>query len=179
MNDLSLTRLWLMRGGFLLIALVILFFHLLPLDTSPRRWAGPDLILCFALAWSVRRPEYVPPLVLAGVFLLSDLLLQRPPGLWALLALLGCERIKMRARGLRDSTFPAEWLTAATIIFVILVSNRLILAVLFVELPGITLSLFELGMTVLFYPVVVLITHSLMGVRKAAPGELDALGQRA
>lgn len=179
MNDLSLTRLWLMRGGFVLIALVILFFQLLPLDTSPRRWAGPDLILCFALAWSLRRPEYVPPLILAGIFLLSDLLLQRPPGLWALLALLGCERIKIRGRGLRDSTFPAEWLTAATVIFVILVSNRLILALMFVEVPGITLSLFELGMTVMFYPVVVLITHAIMGVRKAAPGELDALGQRA
>lgn len=179
MNDLSLTRLWLMRGGFVLIALVILFFQLLPLDTSPRRWAGPDLILCFALAWSLRRPEYVPPLILAGIFLLSDLLLQRPPGLWALLALLGCERIKIRGRGLRDSTFPAEWLTAATVIFVILVSNRLILALMFVEVPGITLSLFELGMTVMFYPVVVLITHAFMGVRKAAPGELDALGQRA
>lgn len=179
MNDLSLTRLWLMRGGFLLIVLVILFFQLLPLDTSPRRWAGPDLILCFALAWSLRRPEYVPPVLLAGAFLLADMLLQRPPGLWALLALLGCERIKIRGRGLRDSTFPAEWLTAATIILVIVVANRLILALMFVDIPGITLSLFELGMTVIFYPFAVFVTHALMGVRKAAPGELDALGHRA
>ena len=178
MNDLSFTRLFVMRAGFFLIALTIMFFHLLPLDTSPRQWAGPDLILCFAIAWSLRRPEYVPPLILASVFLLADLLLQRPPGLWAALALLGCENLKGRGRNLRDATFPAEWAAAATIIIAILVANRLILALVFVDVPGLGISLFELGMTVAFYPLVVFVTHALMGVRKLAPGELDGLGLR-
>ncbi|MFC6761087.1 hypothetical protein ACFQFQ_18900 [Sulfitobacter porphyrae] len=40
MNDLSLSRLWAMRASFLFLALVILFFHLLPMETTPRRW-GP------------------------------------------------------------------------------------------------------------------------------------------
>jgi rod shape-determining protein MreD len=48
MNDQSQTRLWLMRAAFVLLALLILFFHLLPLDTTPSRWAGPDLVLGFA-----------------------------------------------------------------------------------------------------------------------------------
>ena len=62
-------------------------FLLLPLQTTPRSLAGPDLLLAFAVAWCLRRPEFVPPLALALAFLLADLLLQRPPGLWALLAL--------------------------------------------------------------------------------------------
>ena len=179
MTDLSPTRLWLMRGAFLLLALAILFFQLLPLETTPRAWAGPNLLLCFALAWSLRRPEYVPPLALAVAFLLSDLLLQRPPGLWALLALIGCENLKSRSRSLRDANFIAEWITAGLIIVAVSLAYRIVLAIALVDVPGLTLTLSELGMTIFAYPFVVALTHFFMGVRKASAGELDALGNRA
>ncbi|MGB3247129.1 MAG: rod shape-determining protein MreD [Sulfitobacter sp.] len=178
MNDLSQTRLWIMRGAFLLLTLVILLFHLLPLETTPRRWAGPDLLLCFAAAWSLRRPEYVPAAALALAFLLADLLLQRPPGLWALLALIGCENLKSRGRSLRDAGFGAEWITVGVVIIAIMLLNRIILALVLVDVPGLALSLSELGTTLLFYPVIVAVTHWLMGVRKTSPGDLDALGHR-
>lgn len=178
MNEQSPAKLWLMRAAFVLLMLMILFFQLLPLDTTPRGWAGPDLVLCFSLAWALRRPEYVPVVILAGVFLLADLLLQRPPGLWALLALVGCENLKLRGRTLRDATFPAEWVSVAIVIIAIQIGYRLGLAITFVPTPPWGLSLFELGMTILCYPLVAGITYWLMGVRKAAPGELDAFGQR-
>lgn len=208
MNDQSPVLLWTMRIGFVLLAFVNLFFHLLPLDTQPvglfmpdllplentapaearleellryeepRRWIAPDLILCFACAWSLRRPEYVPALSLGLVFLFADLLLQRPPGLWALLALIGCENLKSRARSLRDANFTVEWLTVGLIMIGICLLNYIVMALLLVETPKLALSLSELGMTLLFYPVTVLITHSLMRVRKTAPGDLDAFGQR-
>lgn len=179
MNELSATRLWLMRMGFLMLTLVILFFHLLPLETTPRRWAGPDVLLCFALAWSMRRPEYVPAPALALAFLLADLLLQRPPGLWALLALIGCENLKSRGRSLRDANFAAEWVTVGIILIGIFVAYRISLAVVLVELPSLRLSVSELILTLLFYPVIAAVTHFVMGVRKAAPGDLDTLGSRA
>jgi rod shape-determining protein MreD len=178
MNELSQTRLWMMRLAFALLVMVNLFFHLLPLDTAPQRWAGPDLVLGFACAWSLRRPEYVPVWSLAILFLLCDLLLQRPPGLWALLALIGCENLKSRGRSLRDASFPVEWVTVSIIIVAITALNRIVMAVVLVPMPTLSLSLFEMGMTLLFYPLIVLLTHALMGVRKAAPGDLDAMGHR-
>lgn len=208
MNDQSPALLWAMRLAFVLLAFVILFFHLLPLDTQPiglftpdllplentapaearleqllrheepRRWIAPDLILSFAFAWSLRRPEYVPALLLAFVFLFADLLLQRPPGLWALLALIGCENLKSRARSLRDANFVVEWLTVGAIMIAVTLLNHIVMALVLVETPKLALSLSELGMTLLFYPLTVLITHGLMRVRKTAPGDLDALGQR-
>ncbi|MDF3414548.1 rod shape-determining protein MreD [Sulfitobacter sp. M57] len=178
MNDLSVTRLWLMRAAFLLLTLVILFFHLLPLETTPRRWAAPDLVLCFALAWSMRRPEYVPALALACAFLLADLLLQRPPGLGAVLALIGCENLKGRSRSLRDANFAAEWISVSIIIVGIAVAYRVIHAVVLIEQPSLSLSLSELFLTLLVYPIVVAITHVGMGVRKASPGDLDGFGHR-
>ena len=76
MNEQTLTRVWGMRLAFALIVCVVLFFHLLPLETTPRRWVAPDLILAFAFAWSLRRPDSVPAPVLAGLFLLTDLALR-------------------------------------------------------------------------------------------------------
>lgn len=179
MNDQSQALLWLMRASFLILTLVILFFQLLPLDTAPRRWAGPDLLLGFAVAWSLRRPEFVPPLTLAAAFFLADLLLQRPPGLWSVLALLGCEHLKIRGRGLRDASFVAEWIAAASTLTGIVVANHVVLVLILLPTPPVGLSLFQLASTVLFYPLIVAITHGLMRVRKAAPGDLDAFGQRA
>jgi rod shape-determining protein MreD len=124
MDDLSQTRLWMMRGAFVVLAVVILLFQLLPLETMPRNWAGPDVLLAFAAAWCLRRPEYVPPLALALAFLLADLLLQRPPGLWALLALIGCENLKSRRRSLRDAGFGTEWITVGVILIAITLLNR-------------------------------------------------------
>lgn len=209
MDEFSPARLLLMRSVFIMLALMILFFHLLPIDTQPvslfspelfpplasidpaearrrnlldqgsdRIFIGPDLLIAFAFAWSLRRPEYVPSLVLALVFLLADLLLQRPPGLWAMFALLASENLKGRSRSLRDATFGAEWIAVAILLVGILIVNRVVLSLLLVPAPQLQLSLMELGATVLIYPAVVFITRSVMGVRRAAPGELDTLGGR-
>ncbi|MGJ8546432.1 MAG: rod shape-determining protein MreD [Sulfitobacter sp.] len=179
MHDQSPALLWLMRCSFVLLALLILFFQLLPLDTAPRRWAGPDLLLAFAVAWCLRRPEFVPALVLAGIFLLADLLLQRPPGLWAVLALVMCERLKHRGRGLRDATFPAEWLAVALNLAGLTVAYHLLHMLFFLPVPPLRLNISMLLATLVCYPIVVAITHGLMHVRKVAPGDLDAYGQRA
>ena len=89
-----------MRAAFVGIALVTLLYHLLPLDLSPRRWAGPDLIMAIAFAWVLRRPEYVPALSIGIVFFVADLLYLNPPGLLAALVVIACESLKSRARSL-------------------------------------------------------------------------------
>lgn len=176
MIEQTATRIWGMRLTFALVVCTILFFHLLPLETSPRRWVGPDLVLAFACAWSLRRPEYVPSAALAGLFLLADFLLFRPPGLWAVLALLGCEHLKTRMRGLRDGSFANEWLAVCIVMAVVMVAYRAVLMVTFVDLPGFGLSVFELVMTMLSYPLVVGATHFLLGVRRPSHAELEARG---
>jgi len=172
MNDQSSTRLWTMHVAFAVLVLAILFFHLLPLQTAPGGLIWPDLILTFAIAWSVRRPEYVPAVLLAGSFLLADLLLQRPPGLWALLALIACERIKTQSHTLRDASIAMEMMSAAAWIIGIGISYRVILAVFLVDTPTLGLSLIQIVVTVIAYPLVAGFTHGVMGVRKATPGDI-------
>lgn len=178
MNDHSTYRIWGMRAAFVGLTLMILFVHLLPLNSAPSNWALPNLMMGFALAWSVRRPEYVPAVLLGLLLLLGDFLLQRPPGLWAAIVLLACENFKAQAPTLRVSTFFAEWVTATGLIIGATVVNRIVLAVLLVDVPGLWLTFMQMGMTVLFYPLFVFVTHAIMGVRKSVPGDLDTMGGR-
>lgn len=178
MSELAPSRLWMKRAGFALLVLTILFFHLLPLQTAAGGLIWPDLILAFALAWSVRRPQYVPSVLLAGMFLLTDLLLQRPPGLWAMLALIACERIKLQSRNLRDASLASELASVTAWIVGIGLAYRIILALLLVEMPPIGPALIQIAVTVAAYPVVLGITHTIMGVRKATPNDIGRKGAR-
>lgn len=179
MSNSSRWQLWSMRAVFLAMALLILVGNLLPLQTVPRGWAGPDLLLCLAMAWSVRRPDLVPLVLLAIVFLLSDLLLSRPPGLAAALMLVACNDLQSRTRRLRDAGFAAEWTRAATLIVGTAVAYRISLGLFFIPAPPLSLIAFQTVATVLVYPIVVAASALLFGVRLTAPGEMDSMGQRS
>ncbi|MEP2030822.1 MAG: rod shape-determining protein MreD [Paracoccaceae bacterium] len=177
MAELTNARLWMMRFSFVGLSAAVIFFYLLPLQTAPRSWAGPDMIIALAFAWALRRPEYVPVLSVAVVMLLADLMLQRPPGLLALLVVLGVENLKSRALGLREAPFLAEWSVVALVLIAITLMNRLILGILVVQQAPLGLSILQTVVTLMFYPVVVLLSRFVLGVRKAAPGDARAMGR--
>jgi len=172
MAETGSVHLWLMRALFVALAGALVFARLLPLDTLPPGWAGPDLFIALAFAWAVRRPDYVPPLLVAALALTMDLLLQRPPGLWAAMTLLGCETLRRRAPALRDLTFLAEWAAVAGTLVVMTLSYRLVLTVLMVDQAPLGLSLMQLLSTLVAYPLVAALSHLVFGVRKRVPGDL-------
>ncbi|MDQ2094643.1 rod shape-determining protein MreD [Rhodalgimonas zhirmunskyi] len=178
MDEITQTRLWAMRALFALLCLLILIVQLLPLEFTPRSFAGPNLILAFSFAWVLRRPEYVPIWLVAAIYLLADLLLGRPPGLYAAMALLAFDHLRSRALGLRDMPFTVEWLSVAMAMAFTMLAYRLILAIAVVEMPGMPLLLTKLAMTILIYPLAAALTRFGFGLRKIAHGEVNALGQR-
>lgn len=168
------SHLWLMRGWFLLLATLIMFFHLLPLNTAPRAWAGPDLLIAFVFAWGLRRPDFVPILSIAAIMLMADLMFQRPPGLLALLVLMGAENLRLRFAGLREASFAGEWIAVCIVLIAITVANRMVLAILAVQQAPLGLTLMQMLMTIAVYPLVVLLTQSVFGVRMLTPSDVDA-----
>lgn len=178
MANTSPARIWSMRAAFPALALGVMFFHLLPLDTEPRFWAPPDLLLLVAMAWSLRRPDFVPALSIALVVLLADLLFLRPPGLLALLTVLACGMLKSRAAPHRESTFASEWLTVSLGLAGIATLNRLTLLLFGVEQAPLGLTVIQVVMSVICYPLVVWISQSVMGVRKLSPSEAETLVNR-
>lgn len=167
-------RFWALLLG---LAVASLFLRLLPLGVAPVGLPGPDLLLCLVFAWVLRRPEYVPALLVAAIFLLEDLILLRPPGLWALIVLLGTEFLRQRQPLMRELTFPMEWAMVSAVMLTMMLAERLTLAMTMVPTPSLRLSVVQLLMTVIAYPLVVLASHFLLRVRKPATGEVDALGR--
>ncbi|MCH2093724.1 MAG: rod shape-determining protein MreD [Rhodobacteraceae bacterium] len=173
MADGRASWLWLMRGLYVLLGLIIIFFQLLPLETLPRRWAGPDLLIVMTFAWALRRPDYVPMYTVAPVMLLADLMFQRPPGLWAALVLIANEWLRARDRRQRETAFAVEWLTVALVLVGIVMLNRIILTLTVVPTSPLFLITMQTLFTIAVYPLVVLVSRLLFGVRRIAPGELD------
>lgn len=182
---------------FLGVAALVTFYRLLPLGSyglsqdapaldaiaqqglwSLAAWPKPDILLCLTLAWVVRRPDMLPAPVIVGYFFLEDILLLRPPGLWALIVLVGSEFLRARTVQIRGFGFWLEYLLVSALMLAMFLANRAMLAIVMVpQAPlGLSLALF-LG-TVLAYPAVVAISHYIFGLRKPATGEVDALGQR-
>ncbi|MBO9450881.1 rod shape-determining protein MreD [Tropicibacter sp. R16_0] len=179
MDNLSTSRIWTMRLMYVGLALVILFFHLLPLNTLPSRWAPPDLLIAFTFAWTLRRPDYVPVLLIAAVMLVMDFMLQRPPGLLSALVVAGVAYLRNWSAGLSDASFLGEWASVGLVLVSIMVLNRLILGLTAVEQAPLWLVLIQLVLTIVIYPLVAFISQNLLGVRKLTPADVDILGGRS
>jgi rod shape-determining protein MreD len=165
-------------GLWLAVVTGALFLRILPIDISPGGLPGPDLVLALTMAWVLRRPAHLPALAIALVWLVEDLLLLRPPGLWALMVLAGTEFLRARHAVVREISFLLEWMMVAGVFAAMTLGYRLVLAIVMVPQDPLDLSLLKLGFTVASYPVMVLLLHFVFRVRKPATGEVDELGRK-
>lgn len=168
-------RYWALFAGFVALSL---FWRLLPLSGVAPVVPGPDLLLCVVLAWVLRRPDYMPAPLIVGAVLLEDLLLMRPPGLWAFLVLMGAEFLRGRQPLMRELPFAMEWMVVGSVIAALWLAEGLILGLVMVPQPGLGANLAHLAITLAAYPLAVLASHWVFGLRKPATGEVDALGRR-
>ncbi|MBC2837031.1 rod shape-determining protein MreD [Paragemmobacter straminiformis] len=178
MVDPLRTTLWLYRGLFVALALLLLFLKLLPLGSLAGTLPGPDLLLCLIFAWVLRRPDYLPVLLICAVVLLEDFLLMRPPGLWAGLVIVGTEFIRSRVGLTRELSFPAEWALVGAVMFGLLLAYRLAFTVAFLPQPALGFALLQTLWSVMCYPLVVAASRFAFDLRKPAMGEVDAYGRR-
>jgi rod shape-determining protein MreD len=178
MADLVTTRRWTYRLAYAAISFVVIGVGLLPLGDGTAGLPGPDLPVVIAFAWILRRPDYVPPLLLALVMLLADVFAVRPLGLWAGLVILGAEFLRTREMLLRDLHFLAEWALVGIVLVAVSVAYWAILSIFVVVNPGLGPLLLEAVASAVAYPAVVLVSALALGLRRAAPGQTDVLGHR-
>lgn len=163
---------------FLGLAMLVVFVQLLPVSIFGGGWTGPDILLAITMAWGLRRPDYLPPLLAGAVLLMADLILQRPPGLWAALVVLALELLRARGQVWRDLPFLLEWAMISAVMTAVVMLYWLVLVLFFVVQPTVGLYLIQLISTILAYPPVVLVSAAVLGVRKTAPGQFDPRGHR-
>lgn len=177
MGDPLTNRRWGYRTLFALLVLLLTLVAVLPVDLWPEALPGPDLVVCLAFAWVVRRPDYVPPLLIGGAVLLADMMTMRPPGLWAALTVIGVEALRRRTNFADDPPFLTEWFTFALILSVMTVTYWALLAVAMVPLPGPQLAAAQAVVTILAYPFAAVLTRRAFGIKRPRVDDPDVFGR--
>ncbi len=170
------SKTWVNRGVFILLAFTFVVFDLVPRDMRPVTWAAPDLLLAVTLAWVARKPSYLPVIVVAVFFLMTDFLFMRPPGLWAALVVVLTEVIRRQHQDFRNMPALVEWATVAIGIIAITAINRIVIAVVMLPQAPFGLTFTQMIATILVYPVVVVIAHFMFGVTRTARGQTGSRG---
>lgn len=178
MDSLWRANPWGYRLLFLLIAATVLFLKLLPLAIEAGNFPGPDIMLCLWIAWCMRRPDYLPVWLIAGVFLVEDLLLLRPPGLWTALVVMASEFLRSRTALTRELSFVIEWLLAASLMIGMLLLYRLAFMLALLPQPPFGFSVMQMVWSIALYPVVVGISRTLLDFSRPTNGETDHNGRR-
>lgn len=148
------------------LCLIFIFGRLLPLETMPGHLPGPDLMLCLTICWVIRRPDLIPIWLLVTLFLFADMLLTRPPGLATAFVVIATEMLRVRHRRLRGMPFVVEWAMVTGLIAAIVTAQWAVLEVLFVDQPGLATQLVQVPMTALAYPLIVAMSHYVLGIRR-------------
>ncbi len=195
MIDSASREVWLHRVVFVTVAILLLFYRLLPLsgaEAAPceetatlchlTTWLaerpGPDWLLCIVFAWTMRRPDYLPVLLIAGVVLLEDLVLLRPPGLWTALVVVASEFVRGRVALTRELNFGVEWLLVSALMLGILLVYRMFFGLVLLPQPPFGFAMMQVVWSILCYPVVVFLSRLVLDVYKPAMGEVDDYGRR-
>lgn len=178
MADASSSKVWIGRSVFVILTVGIIFAQILPLDTRPTVWAPPDWLLAVTLVWVARRPDFAPVWIVAAIFLLADLLFQRPPGLWAAMVVILTEMLRARTARIREMPFAMAWGWMAMGVVAITIINRVVQTLVMSVQAPLALSLIQMVMTIIFIPLVVLIAQFIFGVSRPTLGQVDSRGQR-
>lgn len=168
--------LWFLRGAYIVLTMGVLFVQLMPVSLMPVQWAPPDVMLAISLAWAQRRRGILPVWLVAGTFFLLDVMFQRPPGVWAALALLAVEWFKTRERQNTEVSFVIEWLSVAGSIVIMTLLYRGVLIAAAVDAGPLHLATSQSALTVALYPLVVFASHFIFGIRRTSANETDPKG---
>ena len=135
------------------IGLFIVFFQILPLQTIPQTWSGPNVLLVFFAVIVSNRPEFTASCLIASIFLIEDFFLMRPPGLMSSLTVLGFYFLKRKFQNQEVNSFISCWGSVTTCLTIILLLYYFISVLLFIPSAGFKLTLMELIVTLALYPI--------------------------
>lgn len=165
MAEWQTSGVWKLRMLFVSLAMAFLFIRLLPLQTLPSAFGGPDIMLALIFYLSLQRPESVPSLLIGAAILLEDLFLQRPPGLMAALVILGSAWLKLAASHAQDRNWIKDWWMSALAMIGITVVLRVILTIALVPRPPALLHYSQLVATIIVFPIVAFFAYYVLHIR--------------
>ena len=142
------------------IGLLIIFFQILPLQTTPQSWSGPNVLLVFFAALVIKRPEFTSSLLIAVVFLIEDFFLMRPPGLMSSLTVLGLYFLKRKFQNQEETSLIFVWGNVAICLTLVLLICYFVSKLLFIPSADLRLTIMEITVTLAIFPIFSMIIGS-------------------
>jgi rod shape-determining protein MreD len=130
------------------------------------------------MVWVLRRPEQVPVLTIGLIFLIEDIILLRPIGLWAAVMVIGTEAARKREAGWRELPFMVEWLRVAILMAMMMAGYRFLMAMFFLPLPPLGQVILQYIATIAAYPLVAGLAGWLSACRATAPKVTRGFAER-
>ncbi|NNK79635.1 MAG: rod shape-determining protein MreD [Litoreibacter sp.] len=174
MVDPAASRRWMFRGLFLATCACVMFIQMLPLRTTPALLPAPDLLFAVAAVLIMRRPAYVPVLLVVGVFFLADLLYLRPPGLWTAIVLVATEFLRRRSVAPTEFPFLVEFAVFSGVFTAMVAGNAVTQLVFGLTPPDLATLALHVLVTMAAYPFVIAFSHFILGIRRARPSDLKS-----
>ncbi len=165
---------WIYGAAYVGAASVIILLRILPTDLGPNGYPGPDLLLCLTFAWVLRRPHFVPVFLIAPVFLMTDILYLRPPGLWTALVILAAEYLRSRESALRELPLAAELGLVSVVLILVHLANYLVLLIFAVPHGPLGLVVLQTIASLIAYPMIVILARLVFKVDKMSPADVEA-----
>lgn len=151
---------------FVATCAVVLFARLIPLDLMPGRIAPPDILFALLVALLVRRPRALPMALIVGIFLINDILLQQPLGLWTLVVFCISELVRSSRSEVREMLFLSEWVWFAGLCAAANAAQMVLQVVLFIPRDPLAMVLPMIVFTIAIYPLAVLFLNLVCNVQK-------------
>jgi len=165
-------RIWLYQALFLALAFALMSISMMPPRSQQPVLPQPDILFCLIAAWTMRQPDYVRPVMIIVTVLLSEIMFLKPPGLWTALVLLATEFLRSSVDRIRYQAFTFEWILFSATFAAAMILYQLVLVITFVPVLEPGSAALHVLVTIIAYPVIVMISNTVFRVRKAGPAEL-------
>lgn len=160
---------------YLVLSIFIILWQLLPSSDPMIMWPYPNLLLLMSIGWAIYSEEGIPLGLTIFVFLLCDLILEKPMGASALMAVIIIEWLRWRARDMREMPFLLTWLIVAGAIIFMVSGQLLILLLLMGEVTFFPIMARQTAVDLAVYPVFVLVFKVFQRQRKETQKDPNTL----
>ena len=137
-----------------LLAMVLLVAPISPtnLDLEISTNFYPDLLTCLIFAILINRPKLFPPHMVLLIYILSDIILMKPIGLYCALIFIAAELIRRFNQFIRKESFLIHWLIFLSCLAAVQVLNISVHKLFFMPYPNLVLLVKQFILTIAFYP---------------------------
>jgi rod shape-determining protein MreD len=102
------------------------------------------------------------PILITLAFLFADMILQRPPGIWTLIALCATMFLRSRSMYFKEIIFFYEWLIIAIVIIFSFTAHHFVLILTFLPTHNLKLLAMQAFLTIMLYPIFIWVFRSML-----------------